>query len=136
MLKEDRAKWLSKTLDARGIPEYGRASRISKDIGCANAVATGWIRGTLPRDVVLGFKFCDFYNIDFREWTFGIPSVVVSEEWLRAIAMAREFEEAYDRSLTTDQFIGVVKLALKAETPGFLAQALQELGSIFSLKNN
>lgn len=136
MLKEDRAKWLSKTLDARGIPEYGRASRISKDIGCANAVATGWIRGTLPRDVVLGFKFCDFYNIDFREWTFGIPSVVVSEEWLRAIAMAREFEEAYDRTLTTDQFIGVVKLALKAETPGFLAQALQELGSIFSLKNN
>tara|TARA_Y100000114_G_C11736448_1_gene316452 strand:- start:162 stop:572 length:411 start_codon:yes stop_codon:yes gene_type:complete len=132
LLKEDRAKWLSKTLDARGIPEYGRASRISKDIGCANAVATGWIRGTLPRDVVLGFKFCDFYNIDFREWTFGIPSVVVSEQWFEAIATAREFEEAYRNDLTTDQFIGVVKLALKAESPGFLAETLQELGNIFS----
>ena len=132
MLKEDRAKWLNKTLDARGIPEYARASRISKDLDCANAVATGWIRGSLPRDVALGFKFCDQYNIDFREWTFGIQQTVVSEGWLEAIAVAREFEESCRKKLTTDQFIRVIELALKAENPRFLSETPQELGNIFS----
>ena len=131
-MKEDRAKWLNKTLDARGIPEYGRASRISKDLDCANAVATGWIRGSLPRDVALGFKFCDRYNIDFREWTFGMQQPVVSEGWLEAIAVAREFEESCRKKLTTDQFIRVIELALKAENPRFLSETMQELGNIFS----
>ena len=131
MIKSERAEWLSKHLDRCGIPMYGRASRISKEVGCANAVATGWIRGSLPRDLVLGFKFADLYGFDVREWTFGVPSKVVSEEWMNAITIAKDFEATLAAPLATDKFIGVVKIALKTDTPGYLPGVLKELGEVF-----
>ena len=57
---------------------------------------------------------------------------MVSEGWLEAIAVAREFEESCRKKLTTDQFIRVIELALKAENPRFLSETMQELGNIFS----
>ena len=136
MIKEERSKWLNAHLDRYGMPLYGRASRISKEVGCSNAVATGWIRGSLPRDLVLGFKFADLSGFDVRKWTFGVPGKVVNEEWLSAITIARDFEATLDKPLSTDQFIGVVKIAMKTGSPGYLPGILKELGEVFRVATN
>tara|TARA_S200002703_G_scaffold147846_1_gene143995 strand:+ start:682 stop:1209 length:528 start_codon:yes stop_codon:yes gene_type:complete len=96
MKKEDRAAWLAKYLDEKGIALYGRASRISRDLKCAKAAATGWLNGTLPRDMELGMRFCEFYGIDLKEWVLGEKtkqSYLDQDRLNTALTIIRKFEE-------------------------------------------
>ena len=124
----ERADWLHDTLDARGIPSYGRASLISRDMQCAKAASTGWLKGTLPRDMKLGFRFADQYNFDVRECVMGTKQEPDEANWARAIQTARAFERTV-ANLSDDQFMMIVKLAM-AEEADQLGELLNQLGNI------
>ncbi len=124
----ERADWLHETLDARGIPSYGRASIISRNMQCAKAASTGWLKGTLPRDMRLGFRFADQYGFDVREWVMGTKQEANEANWSRAINTARAFEKTV-ASLSDDQFMMIVKLAM-AEEADQLSELLNQLGNI------
>ncbi len=115
MKKEDRAAWLAKFFDESGIALYGRASRISRDLGCAKAVSTGWLHGTLPRDMELGLRFCEFYGIDLKEWVLGEKTKQVSLETERlhtALTLVREFEDETDVRWDIKDFIEQVEMVM------------------------
>jgi hypothetical protein len=110
MQKGDRAKWLEKKLDSYGMPSYGRASAISRDLGCSNAVAQGWLNGSLAKDMELGLRFADKYKFTLRQWVTGEdPASDLRPKAMYAIRMAREFEEEFG-ALSIDQFMLVVEL--------------------------
>ena len=125
MLKPDRADWLKETLNNKNVPEYGRASTISRDMQCAKAAATGWLSGALPRDMALGFRFADRYDFDVREWVMGTKQNPQTAEWENAIKTARAFEKTV-ADMSDDQFMMIVKLAMskKDEELGALITAL------------
>ncbi len=129
MNKEERAEWLKKTLSGADVPMYGRASTVAKELNCAKAAATGWLNGSLPRDIELAYRVCEYYKFDLREWVYGIPAKADHDEWGRAISIARAFESNFE-SLDDDQFFMIVKLALKSQNKGQLPELLEELGSI------
>ena len=115
MDKEYRAAWLAKFFDEKGIALYGRASRISRDLGCAKAAATGWLGGALPRDMELGMRFCDFYGIDMREWVAGEKTKQVSLDTERlhtALTLVRAFEDDTEVRWDIADFIEQVEMVM------------------------
>lgn len=131
MNKEDRSKWLEKKLNAAGMPAYGRASAISRALGCSNAVAQGWLNGSLSKDMELGLRFADQYNFTLREWVYGEDADRgLDMRWLSSIRLAREFEEEFGR-LTAEQFILVVELVASDDKGGaFFAENLSAIAKI------
>lgn len=132
MTKTERAEWLEQTLNNKGVPLYGRASTISRDLQCAKAVAHGWLTGALPRDMKLGFRFADRYTFDVREWVMGTQQSPDSEKWEKAIATARAFEKTV-AEISDEQFMMIVKLAMNKEDDE-LAGLIAELGAILKTK--
>ena len=128
MKKEDRAAWLAKFFEEKGIALYGRASRISRDLQCAKAVATGWLHGTLPRDMELGMRFCDFYGIDMREWVTGEKTKKVSLETERlhtALTLIRKFEDDANIRWDIEDFIEQVETVM--EDPQYHQRNLKDV---------
>ena len=112
--KTERAEFIARMLDLAGIPKYGRASRISRDLQCAKAAATGWLHGSLPRDMELAFRFADFYEIDVREWVTGEkpPPTTDLEKMKYAIRLVKRFEAETQIEWGTDDFIEQVGVVL------------------------
>ena len=128
MNKAERAEWLKETLNNKNVPLYGRASTISRELQCAKAAATGWLAGTLPRDMALGFKFADLYDFDVREWVLGTTQNPQTAQWQKAILTARAFEKTV-AEMSDEQFMMIVKLAMTKEDDE-LATVISQLGTI------
>ena len=128
MLKTERAEWLQETLNNKSVPLYGRASTISKDMQCAKAAATGWLAGTLPRDMALGFRFADKYEFDVREWVMGTKQNPQTAQWENAIKTARAFEKTV-AGISDEQFMMIVKLAMTKKDDE-LGALINQLGTI------
>ena len=140
--KENRAVWLNETLSARGIDAYGRAATICKDIGCSNAVASGWLRGSLPKDMELAFKFCDRYEISLRAWVYCIADgsydpdsdAISGARSETIITQARCFEREHG-PLTDGQMAHVMRRLNAADNPKQELRQLGEVVSLFSAKD-
>lgn len=128
MLKTERAEWLQVTLNNKNVPEYGRASKISRDLQCAKAAAHGWLSGALPRDMQLGFRFAEQYDFDVREWVMGSKQNPQTAEWEEAIKTARAFEKTV-ADMSDEQFMMIVKLAMTKKDDE-LGALINQLGTI------
>tara|TARA_B100000519_G_C14050579_1_gene347191 strand:- start:190 stop:621 length:432 start_codon:yes stop_codon:yes gene_type:complete len=128
--KTERAEFIARMLDLAGIPKYGRASRISRDLQCAKAAATGWLNGSLPRDMELAFRFADFYEIDVREWVTGEkpPPTTDLEKMKYAIRLVKRFEAETQIEWGTDDFIEQVGVVL--DDPKYQERHLADVVSI------
>lgn len=126
-----RSVWLAKRLDEHGVPEYGRAASISKKVGCSNAVAQGWLGGSLAKDMVQGLKFCDAYGFTVREWVTG--EAAQSEDklsFINSVRLAKQFEEDTGY-LNVDQFVMVTELIIADSEKGeVLANNLTAIAKI------
>ena len=131
MEKVERSEWIDKKLTEYGMPAYGRASGISRALGCSNAVAQGWLNGSLAKDMEQGLAFADHYGFTLREWITGTPSNKgLDQRWASAIKLAREFEAEFE-ALTTEQFMLVVELVASDKSGGdFFASNLANLAKI------
>jgi len=74
MTKEQRSVIINAELEAAGVPSWGRASRLSADLGVSPATSAGWLTGCLPRDSVALLRFCNHYGIDANLWVNGVSS--------------------------------------------------------------
>ena len=112
VLRDKRRAWFDKTMTAAGVDTYGRASRISREIGCSIASAQAWISGNLPKDGVLLYKAAKQYGFSMAEWVTTEKQSTPSDSedhWLQAIKMAKDFEEENGLlSATTFQSIVVI----------------------------
>ena len=72
--KEQRSVIINAELEKVVIASWGRASRISADLGVSPATSSGWLTGCLPRDSVALLRFCNHYGIDANLWVNGVSS--------------------------------------------------------------
>jgi hypothetical protein len=124
--KKQRAKWLDQMLTKKGHDKYGRATRISKHLKCGMSTVQGWMRGSLPRDMELAYRFCQEYGIDMVEWVSlepgewrgETPSVEDMQIVIDAIGKTIEFDislvsEDTPRPLSASSFVKVFQVILK-----------------------
>ena len=114
MNKAERSIWLDAKLGETTKP-FGRASAIASAIGVSHAVATGWLNGSLPRDIETAFAFCDMYGIDLREWATGNQKDASGSQQLRErqekiVMLTREFERSLGFQLEDEQFVVAMSL--------------------------
>ena len=138
MEKQERGRWLNTKLEAT-TKEHGRASGIASRIGVSHAVATGWLNGSLPRDMQTAIKFCDEYGVDLREWATGERKDVQGSKQsraknLRVVMLAREFERSLGFALEDRQFELVMSLVEEELLSGEvnIASKVQKWGQVLS----
>lgn len=92
---KERAKIFAGMLQESGVPQWGRASRISELCEVSHATASGWINGSLPRDCVSLLKCCDVFDLDVYEWVNGVArgKGVNTDKLKRNISKVKQHEE-------------------------------------------
>lgn len=135
MTKDERREWFTKKLDSLNVPSHGRATVIRKSASVSHAVAAGWLKGSLPKEMHSAFLFCDHYSIDPWDWVYGEPRTggKTNPEIEQAYMMARKFEKEMGE-LTDDQFKAVSQLLLTDSVDAaFVANNLSSMASILKM---
>lgn len=69
--KNERSERFKSILMRHKLPHHGAASIIASALGITPATVSAWVKGSLPRDPVILFKFCDAYDVDPYFWVMG-----------------------------------------------------------------
>ncbi len=65
--KENRAKWLAATLEARGLTSYGIQSTLARKMGCSKSTAQNWCRGGVGNGE-LAIEFALRFDFSMADW--------------------------------------------------------------------
>lgn len=124
--KKKRADWLDQVMTEKGHVNYGRATSISNKLKCSMSSVQGWMRGSLPRDMELAYRFCQEYGVDMVEWVSleptewrgETPNVEDMQIVVGAVRKCIEFEislvtEKTPRPLSASSFVKVFQIILR-----------------------
>ena len=117
-LKNSRSVWVRGKLDDYGLPHYGRATEISKDLTCSMSTVQGWLRGSLPRDLDLAYRASVKFDFDLVEWITLEKNQRVEEPAEESVVAAavlktKEFEKTLPTHLSPDTFLKVFMVVQK-----------------------
>ena len=104
--REQRSERFKAVLRRHGIAEHGAQTAIAKAVGVSDATVAAWMRGSMPRDPDVLFRFCDVYDVDPYWWTSGQSrprDSIDSEKLVRSFITVNEYKEAHNLILTTEQ---------------------------------
>ena len=104
--REQRSERFRAVLKRHGIAEHGAQTAIAKEVGVSDATVAAWMRGSMPRDPEVLFRFCDVYDVDPYWWVSGQPrprDSVDAEKFVRALSTVREWKTANQLTLTNEQ---------------------------------
>lgn len=104
--REQRSERFKAVLRRHGIAEHGAQTAIAKAVGVSDATVAAWMRGSMPRDPEVLFRFCDVYDVDPYWWTSGQSrprDSIDSEKLVRSFITVNEYKEAHNLSLTAEQ---------------------------------
>jgi hypothetical protein len=139
MTKDERRVWLAAKLDTQ-MPATGRATRISKELDVSHALATGVLKGSLPKTIDTALKICDHYGLDIREWSTGeqkqvLDNAIVRQRAKKNISLAREFEATLRFPLGDDSFFLVLEIIEEGIKNGDsnVQSQLEKVGKILRL---
>ena len=89
-----RAERFSSILLRHKLPRHGAASIIADKLGVTPATVSAWIRGSMPRDPVLLFLFCDMFEVCPYYWTTGVARPTEQIDASRLIIADRDLSLA------------------------------------------
>ncbi len=104
--REQRSDRFRAVLKRHGIAEHGAQTAIAKEVGVSDATVAAWMRGSLPRDPEVLFRFCDVYDVDPYWWVNGKSrprASVDSEKLVRSFSAVREWKTANQLTLSNEQ---------------------------------
>ena len=104
--KEERAKILDKVLTNNGVPQYGRATKIRKDMNASPATVQGWLQGSLPQDMPTALKFCKVYSMCPYLWVYGVPNPEIEKVGKQSFIglYIRKWEKEHNFELSDTQY--------------------------------
>ena len=102
--KDLRASMLDKHLSGKGIPVYGRSTKIKNDMKATAATVAGWLSGSLPSDMMTALNFCNAYGLCPWQWVYGVRYTDVENSFdaKRIMKYMRSLENSHN--LTETQF--------------------------------
>ena len=104
--REQRSERFRAVLKRHGIAEHGAQTAIAKVVGVSDATVAAWMRGSMPRDPEVLFRFCDCYDVDPYWWTNGQSrprDSIDAEKLVRSFITVNEYKEAHNLNLTAEQ---------------------------------
>ena len=104
--KSARADRFLAILKRHGMPAHGAATAISKKVNVSDATASAWMRGSMPRDPEVLFRFCDEFDVDPYWWTDGVERPregLDAEKLVRAMKTVSTFKERESLVMTVEQ---------------------------------
>jgi len=104
--REQRSERFKAVLRRHGIAEHGAQTAIAKAVGVSDATVAAWMRGSMPRDPDVLFRFCDVYDVDPYWWTSGQSrprDSIDAEKLVRSFITVNEYKEAHNLNLTAEQ---------------------------------
>jgi len=104
--REQRSQRFKAVLKRHGIAEHGAQTSIAKAVGVSDATVAAWMRGSMPRDPDVLFRFCDVYDVDPYWWVSGQSrprDSIDSEKLVRSFSTVREWKAANSLTLSNEQ---------------------------------
>jgi len=104
--REQRSERFRAVLKRHGIAEHGAQTAIAKEVGVSDATVAAWMRGSLPRDPEVLFRFCDCYDVDPYWWVGGQSrprDSIDTEKLVRACKVVHEYCEANGLKVSQEQ---------------------------------
>lgn len=104
--REQRSERFRAVLKRHGIAEHGAQTAIAKEVGVSDATVAAWMRGSLPRDPEVLFRFCDVYDVDQYWWVSGKSRPrdgIDTEKLVRSFSTVRQWKTKNQLTLTNEQ---------------------------------
>jgi len=104
--REQRSERFRAVLKRHGIAEHGAQTAIAKEVGVSDATVAAWMRGSMPRDPEVLFRFCDIYDVDPYWWVSGQSrprDSIDSEKLVRSFKTVHEYRDANGLKLSVEQ---------------------------------
>lgn len=104
--RKQRSERFKAVLKRHGIAEHGAQTAIAKEVGVSDATVAAWMRGSMPRDPEVLFRFCDCYDVDPYWWTSGQSRPrdgIDAEKLVRSFKMVHEYRDANSLTLSVEQ---------------------------------
>jgi len=104
--REQRSERFRAVLKRHGIAEHGAQTAIAKEVGVSDATVAAWMRGSMPRDPEVLFRFCDCYDVDPYWWTSGQSrprDSIDQEKLVRSAHTVCAFVEAHNLDVSIEQ---------------------------------
>ena len=104
--RAQRSERFKAILRRHGIAEHGAQTAIAKSVGVSDATVAAWMRGSMPRDPEVLFRFCDAYDVDPYWWTSGRsrPRDSIDEEKLvRSFKTVHDYRDVNELKLSVEQ---------------------------------
>mgnify|MGYP001435608145 CR=1 FL=1 len=130
--REQKSQRFRAVLKRHGIAEHGAQTAIAREVGVSDATVAAWMRGSMPRDPEVLFRFCDIYDVDPYWWTTGQSrprDSIDTEKLVRAFKSFYDWREANGLKLTVEQ--GALVVAKIYDDPAAARKYLEEMAPFF-----
>lgn len=132
--KNQRAEYFAKKLSEQEYPNWGRAQRLSEELGVSHSQASNWLTGAVPREHAEICRVADHLGIDIMEWVYGrCASVLSIPKLVDAVAFVKILEQEDDHNMSPQLFSEIVVEAYQDKIQG--AAVLDSLAVVADIRS-
>ena len=132
--KNQRAEYFAKKLSEQGYPNWGRAQRLSEELGVSHSQASNWLTGAVPREHSEISRVADHLGIDIMKWVYGkYASSLNTRKLVDAITFVKTLEVEDDNTMSPQLFAEITVEAYEDKIQG--AAVLDSLAVLSDIRS-
>jgi len=132
--KSQRAECFAKKLSELGYPGWGRAQRLSEELGVSHSQASNWLTGAVPREHGEIKRVADHLGIDIMEWVYGASSSSVNiKKLVNSIQFVKILEHEDEHVMSPELFAEICVEAYEDKIQG--AAVLDSLAVVADIRS-
>jgi len=132
--KNQRAEYFAKKLSEQYYPGWGRAQRLSEELGVSHSQASNWLTGAVPREHSEISRVADHLGLDIMEWVFGRCSSSLNlKKLIDAITFVKTLEVEDEHDMSPELFAEIVVEAYEDKIQG--AAVLDSLAVVAEIRS-
>ena len=132
--KNQRAEYFAKKLSEQEYPGWGRAQRLSEELGVSHSQASNWLTGAVPREHIEISRVADHLGIDIMEWVYGKRSSSLNiKKLVDAIAFVKTLEVEDENTMSPQLFAEIAVEAYEDKIQG--AAVLDSLAVVADIRS-
>lgn len=132
--KSQRAEYFAKKLSEQEYPNWGRAQRLSEELGVSHSQASNWLTGAVPREHSEISRVADHLGIDIMEWVYGKTSSSLNmKKLIDAITFVKTLEVEDENTMSPQLFAEITVEAYEDKIQG--AAVLDSLAVVADIRS-
>ena len=132
--KNQRAEYFAKKLSEQYYPGWGRAQRLSEELGVSHSQASNWLTGAVPREHSEISRVADHLGLDIMGWGVGRCSSSLNlKKLIDAITFVKTLEVEDEHDMSPELFAEIVVEAYEDKIQG--AAVLDSLAVVAEIRS-